>query len=269
MHLPAAESEAFTFFTHPGARRVSWVAGGDPRSAHSERTPRRAPFDGGHEGLEPGVHPEAIQEVLHDRQCTEHARRRLVDLIQEPGNVLPGGLVERMMKYRKQDCRRKADTPQLHGHYVQWGYSKGRTRFTGRPTPEQQERYGPEIERGQRLMDLLVELDEAEIRRVERAEGRGTQMVIRTCGKSAPAEAHPIRLERADFGSRPSPPWWGCREEAPPGRRGARALPKTLVPTPREVDGSAVLPHCEPSVSTARARCSRVAQNGPRAPRSA
>jgi len=51
---------------------------------------------------------------------------------------------------------------------VQWGYSKGRKRFTRWLSPEQANRYRPGIERGRHLMALLVKLDEVEIRRVER-----------------------------------------------------------------------------------------------------
>jgi hypothetical protein len=109
-----------------------------------------------------------------DEQRAAMARQRLIDLLEGPGHILPGGLVDRRMKCGKQNCRCKADPPQLHGPYVQWGYSKGRRRFTRWLTPEQRERYAPDIERGQRLMELLVELDEAELRRVERAEGWGT-----------------------------------------------------------------------------------------------
>ncbi|WP_343577778.1 DUF6788 family protein [Mycobacterium sp.] len=109
-----------------------------------------------------------------DEQRSAQARRRVVALLEEPGNLLPGGLVERMMKCGKPNCRCKADPPQLHGPYIQWGYSKGRKRFTRWMNPQQRERYGPEVERGQRLTELLVELDEAEIGRVERAEGWGT-----------------------------------------------------------------------------------------------
>jgi hypothetical protein len=62
----------------------------------------------------------------------------LADLLGEPGGALPGGIVERMMKCGKPSCRCNADPPQL------------------------------------RLTELLVQLDEVEIRRVERAEGWGT-----------------------------------------------------------------------------------------------
>ena len=89
------------------------------------------------------------------------------------GAMLPGGLVNRMTSCGKANCRCHGDPPQPHGPYVQWGYSIGRTRVTRRLTPEQVERYRPEIERGRRFMVLAEELDLAEVRRVERAEGWG------------------------------------------------------------------------------------------------
>ena len=116
----------------------------------------------------------SIEMSARDEQRVAIARRRLIDLLAEPGGALPGGIVERMMKCGKSGCRCKADPPQLHGPYLQWGYSKGRRRFTRWLTPEQAERYRPEIERGRRITELLVHLDEVEIRRVERAEGWGT-----------------------------------------------------------------------------------------------
>lgn len=102
------------------------------------------------------------------------ARQRLIDLLAEDAGTLPGGLVERMMRCGKPNCRCKAAPPQLHGPYIQWGYSTRRKRVTRWMSGAQVERYRPEIERGQLLMELLEELDEAELRRVERAEGWGT-----------------------------------------------------------------------------------------------
>jgi hypothetical protein len=102
------------------------------------------------------------------------ARQRLIDLLAEDAGNLPGGLVERMMRCGKENRRCKAEPPQLHGPYVQWGYSRRRKRITRWPSDEQTARYRPEIVRGRRFMDLLEELDEVEIRRVERAEGWGT-----------------------------------------------------------------------------------------------
>lgn len=107
-----------------------------------------------------------------DEQRAEAAQQRLAELLAE-GAMLPGQLVHRMTRCGKANCRCHGDPPQLHGPYVQWGYSVGRTRITRRLTPEQAERYGPEIERGRRFMELAEELDQAEVRRVERAEGWG------------------------------------------------------------------------------------------------
>ena len=101
-------------------------------------------------------------------------RQRLADLLAADDGILPGGLVERMTRCGKQNCRCSAETPQLHGPYVQWGYSQGRERITRRMSAQQAERYRPAIERGRRLMELLAELDELEVSRVERAEGWGT-----------------------------------------------------------------------------------------------
>lgn len=101
------------------------------------------------------------------------ARRALLTLLEEDRHLLPGGVVERLMRCGKQNCRCAADPTQLHGPYHQWGYSKEGRRYTRRLTDEQLERYAPEIERGRLLMELLVALNEAEITRVERAEGWG------------------------------------------------------------------------------------------------
>jgi hypothetical protein len=109
-----------------------------------------------------------------DEQRVGKARQRLVDLLAEDGGVLPGGLVERMTRCGKQNCHCNGEPPQLHGPYLQWGYSQGRNRITRRLSTQQAERYRPAIERGRRFMELVEELDEAEIRRVERAEGWGT-----------------------------------------------------------------------------------------------
>lgn len=116
----------------------------------------------------------SIEMSVRDDKRVVVARKQLIDLLAEPGGVLPGGIVERMMKCGKPSCRCKADPPQLHGPYLQWGYSKGRKRFTRWLTAEQARRYRPEIERGRRLRELLMQLDDVEIRRVERVEGWGT-----------------------------------------------------------------------------------------------
>ena len=101
------------------------------------------------------------------------ARRRLIELLSGEDHVLPGGVVERMMRCGKANCRCSTDPAQLHGPYHQWGYSKQSRRYTRRLCDTQLERYGPEIDRGRQLTELLAQLYEAEIRRVERTERWG------------------------------------------------------------------------------------------------
>lgn len=108
-----------------------------------------------------------------DENRIARARQKLVALLSEEGHLLPGGVVDRMMRCGKPNCRCGADPPELHGPYHQWGYSKGGRRYTRRLSDAQLERYGPEIERGRRLMELLTEFDDAEISRVERMERWG------------------------------------------------------------------------------------------------
>ncbi len=101
----------------------------------------------------------------------DKGRRSLLGLLAEDGHLLPGGVIERMMRCGKPNCHCYADPPQLHGPYHQWAYTKGGRRYTRRLTHAQLERYGPDIERGGRFMQLLVELDEAVLSQIERAEG--------------------------------------------------------------------------------------------------
>lgn len=108
-----------------------------------------------------------------ERRAVQALRRRLADLLAEPDGILPGGIVERTLRCDKRNCRCKAEPPQLHGPYIQWGYSRGRKKVTRWLTAEQLERYRSQIDRGAQLKALLAALQEAEIRRVEQAEGWG------------------------------------------------------------------------------------------------
>ncbi|MGH9030187.1 MAG: DUF6788 family protein [Acidimicrobiales bacterium] len=108
-----------------------------------------------------------------DESRIERARHELVALLGAGGHLLPGGVVERMMRCGKQNCRCSEGPSQLHGPYHQWNYTKRSRRYTRRLSDAQLERYGPDIDRGRRFMELLAELDDAEISRVERAEGWG------------------------------------------------------------------------------------------------
>lgn len=101
-------------------------------------------------------------------------RQRLTALLAAPDGILPGSLVERWLRCGKRPCRCKADPPQLHGPYLQWGYSRDRRKVTRWLATEQLERYRLAFDRGRRLRDLLSALDETEIRRVEHTERWGT-----------------------------------------------------------------------------------------------
>ena len=103
-----------------------------------------------------------------DEERVERVRRQLVALLEE-GHLLSGGVVERMTRCGKPNCH--CQSSRLHGPYYQWGYGKGGRRYTRRLSKDQFERYGPEIERSRRFLELLSDFDEAEISRVERAEG--------------------------------------------------------------------------------------------------
>jgi hypothetical protein len=109
-----------------------------------------------------------------ERRTLQTLRRQLSDLLAEPAGILPGTIVERTLRCGKQNCRCKAEPPQLHGPYTQWGYSHhGRNKITRWLSADQLKRYRSQIERGAQLRQLLAALEDAEIRRVERAERWG------------------------------------------------------------------------------------------------
>jgi hypothetical protein len=106
-----------------------------------------------------------------DERRAQMARQRLVEALSEPGGSLPGRLLERTLRCGKENCACKADPPELHGPYVQWGYSQGGKKRTRWLSADQVALYEPQLARGRRLKELMAALEEAEIRRVERAEG--------------------------------------------------------------------------------------------------
>lgn len=108
-----------------------------------------------------------------DDARAERIRRQLAELLTERGGFLPGSLVTRSIPCGKKVCACHADPPQLHGPYMQWSYSYRGKRFTRWLSSDQAARYRPQVDRGRLLKELLAELDAAEIRRVERAEGWG------------------------------------------------------------------------------------------------
>ena len=106
-----------------------------------------------------------------DDERLERIRSELAALV--PQGSLPGSLVVRSLRCGRRNCACHHDPPQLHGPYVQWSYSYRGKRVARWLDAEQTERLRDQVERGRRIKALTAELDAAEIRRIERAEGWG------------------------------------------------------------------------------------------------
>ena len=107
-----------------------------------------------------------------DDERLERIRTELAALVVE--DSLPGSIVVRTLRCGRQNCACHGDPAQLHGPYVQWSYSYLGKRVARWLSAEQTGRLRAQIERGRRIKELTAELDAAEIRRAERAEGWGT-----------------------------------------------------------------------------------------------
>lgn len=107
-----------------------------------------------------------------DDERLERIRTELAALVVK--GSLPGSIVVRTLRCGRQNCACHGDPPQLHGPYVQWSYSYRGKRVARWLSAEQTGRLRAQIERGRRIKELTAELDAAEIRRAERAEGWGT-----------------------------------------------------------------------------------------------
>lgn len=89
--------------------------------------------------------------------------------------VLPGSIVERMMRCGTRGCRCRADPPQMHGPYLQWTRKVDGKTTTKLLTPEQLARYQPWLDNARRLRELTTELEALTIDAVEQAEGWGAK----------------------------------------------------------------------------------------------
>jgi hypothetical protein len=107
-----------------------------------------------------------------DDERLERIRTELAALVVEAS--LPGSLVVRTLRCGRPNCACHADPLQLHGPYVQWSYSYRGKRVARWLSAEQAGRLRAQVDHGRRIKELTAELDAAEIRRVERAEGWGT-----------------------------------------------------------------------------------------------
>ena len=92
----------------------------------------------------------------------------------EPGGFLAGSLVPPAMRSGRPGGRCHDDPTHLHGPYAQWSDSHQGQRFNRWPSPDQVARSRLQVTRGRHPKALLADLDAAEIRRAERAEGWGT-----------------------------------------------------------------------------------------------
>jgi Flavin reductase like domain len=128
------------------------------------------------------IHPPRFLVCLSVLNHTERVARRtgalgihLLDAEDHPLAAHFGGLTgDEADKFAGVAWHRGVSAPRLHGPYVQWSYSYRGKRVNRWLTAEQADRLRDQVERGRRIKELTAELDAAEIRRAERAEGWGT-----------------------------------------------------------------------------------------------
>lgn len=101
------------------------------------------------------------------------AQQRLARQLADIGFALPGTISLRQMRCGKRRCRCKADTPQLHGPYIQWTRTVDGKTVTKLLTPEQLERYQPWLDNARKLRDLVSQLEALSIDAIRHAEGWG------------------------------------------------------------------------------------------------
>jgi hypothetical protein len=70
-------------------------------------------------------------------------------------------------------CHCHADTPQLHGPYLQWTRKKDGKTVTKMISQDQLDRYQPWLENAKRLRELVHQLETLTLKAVEKAEGWG------------------------------------------------------------------------------------------------
>ncbi|EQD64243.1 hypothetical protein B1B_06645, partial [mine drainage metagenome] len=78
-----------------------------------------------------------------ENRRVKNVRSQLADAIEETTRILPGSIINRMMRCGKANCRCHADPPELHGPYVQWSYTHRGKRITQWLNTEQQALYCP------------------------------------------------------------------------------------------------------------------------------
>jgi hypothetical protein len=104
-------------------------------------------------------------------QTQQAIARRMADI----GFVLPGSVVERMMRCGKRGCRCRADPPRLHGPYNQWTRTVEGKTVTKLLSAEQRERYQPWFDNARALRNLTRHLETVSVDAITRAEGWGAK----------------------------------------------------------------------------------------------
>lgn len=99
------------------------------------------------------------------------AQRRIAAALSEIAFALPGSLVWRSSRCGNPRCRCHADPPQLHGPYPTWTRAVHRKTVTKTLSAEQARRYQNWFENGDRLRQLVRELEELSVEVIKGAEG--------------------------------------------------------------------------------------------------
>jgi hypothetical protein len=110
-------------------------------------------------------------EPAEPTRAWTNTRRGLAEAIGEINGALPGSVVVRRMRCGKPACGCKADSPVLHGPYIQWTRTVGGKTVTRLLSDEQLARYQPWFDNARRLKDLVAKLEIASVHAIERSEG--------------------------------------------------------------------------------------------------
>jgi hypothetical protein len=98
----------------------------------------------------------------------ERRRSRIATEIAGLGLPLPGSLVERRTRCGNPGCRCHADPPQLHGPYLTWTRKVDNKTVTRTLSPEQAERLRPLLDNARRLRQLVAELEDLALTKIDK-----------------------------------------------------------------------------------------------------
>jgi hypothetical protein len=104
---------------------------------------------------------------------TDNRHREILDEIFRLGLCLPGSITTRQMRCGRERCACKGDPPRLHGPYTYWTRKEHGRTVARLLSPEQTERYQPQIDNARRLRQLVAALEALAITAAEDAETWG------------------------------------------------------------------------------------------------